>query len=111
LGLRGVGANAIGARLGLHRRRVATVKPVAAPARNLAHREDADPGRMSAALRQQRHRQRARDGRIVLQVELPKAELIELLITAALLNPHADFYSREDLAEGVTRFLELSRNA
>jgi hypothetical protein len=66
---------------------------------------------MSAAARQQRHRERARDGRIVLQVELPRAELIELLITAALLNPHADFYSREDLAEGVARFLELSRNA
>jgi hypothetical protein len=66
---------------------------------------------VGARLRQQRHRQRARDGRIVLQVELSEAETIKLLITAAVLNPHVDFYSRKDLAEGVTRFLELSRNA
>jgi hypothetical protein len=64
-----------------------------------------------AILRQKRHRERERSGRIVLQVELPEAEIVELLITAAVLNPHADFYTRADLAEGVARFLELARHA
>jgi hypothetical protein len=65
----------------------------------------------SALMRQRRHRERAKNGQIVLQIELPEAEIVELLITAALLNPHADFYTREDLADGVARFLELSRHA
>jgi len=67
--------------------------------------------RNGARVRQQRHRAREESGRIVLQVELPEAEIVELLITAALLNPQCDFYTRADLAAGVARFLELARHA
>jgi hypothetical protein len=64
-----------------------------------------------AALRQRLHRARERSGKILLQVELPEAEIIELLVEAGLIDPRAAFYAREDLAEGVERFLSLARHA
>ena len=64
-----------------------------------------------AAQRQRRLRERERSGRIVLSVELPEDETIELLLAAHLLDPHASFYTREDLAAAVERFLSLARDA
>jgi hypothetical protein len=59
------------------------------------------------AARVRRHRQRRRDGRIVLQVELPESETIELLTGAGCLDVRRDYFSRQDIATGIERFLSL----
>jgi hypothetical protein len=61
----------------------------------------------SAAARVRRHRERARDGRIVLQIELPEAEIVELLVEAGCLDVRRDYFSRQDIATGIERFLSL----
>ena len=63
------------------------------------------------ALRKRREREREKNGRILLQVELPEAETIELLVEAGCLDLQRDYFSRQDIAVGVERFLSLARNA
>jgi hypothetical protein len=62
------------------------------------------------AIRQQRHRERERDGRQIVTVETD-GETIELLIEARLLDPHADFHPREKIGTAIERFLILARKA
>jgi hypothetical protein len=66
---------------------------------------------VSSAARQRRLRDRERAGRIVLSVELPEHDTVELLLEAGLLDRRANFYTREDLAAAVERFLLLARDA
>ena len=65
----------------------------------------------SAAIRQRQLRERERVGRIVLSVELPEADTVELLLEAGLLDRRSAFYTREQLAAAVERFLLLARDA
>lgn len=69
----------------------------------------ATPGPLSsaAALRQRRRRERAKNGQIVLQIELPEAEIVELLVAAGCLDVRRDYFSRQDIATGIERFLSL----
>jgi hypothetical protein len=64
----------------------------------------------SAALRQQRHRARENAGRLVVSVEVG-CEVIELLTEARLLDPSADWHSREEIGAALARFLSLARKA
>ena len=63
------------------------------------------------AARQRRHREREKNGRLVVLVEVDAAEVIELLVEARLLDARADFHDRADIAAGIARFLSLSRHA
>jgi hypothetical protein len=65
----------------------------------------------TAADRVKRHRDREKNGRIVLQVELPEAKIVEMLIEAECLDLRRDYFSRQDIATGVERFLSLACNA
>ena len=65
----------------------------------------------TAASRVRRHRQRQKSGRILVQVELPELETLELLIASECLDGRADYFSRQDIAAGIERFLSLARNA
>jgi hypothetical protein len=67
-------------------------------------------GRAGAAERQKRHRQREKDGRLVVPVELD-AEAIETLIEAKVLDGRSDCYGREALAAAVANYLKISRYA
>ena len=110
MGLRGPHANPIGRALGLRPRRVARkprVEPAVNPTQSLsvAGRECADLGPMSPAERQRLHRQRQRNGKLALTVEVNAAEIIELLVEAQLLDPRTAFHGRAELAAGIGRFL------
>jgi hypothetical protein len=65
----------------------------------------------TAALRQRRHRERERDGKLAVTVEVDAREVIELLVEARLLDPRADFHTREDIGAAVAKFLVLARRA
>jgi hypothetical protein len=43
----------------------------------------------------------------VLQIELPEAEIVELLVEAGCLDVRRDYFSRQDIATGIERFLSL----
>ena len=64
----------------------------------------------AAARRMRRFRQRERDGRSCVTIELNPAD-IETLVEARTLDGRADFYDREALARAVMEFLRLSRYA
>lgn len=66
---------------------------------------------MTAAARQRLHREREREGRILLTLELDEAETIELLIEAQLLDPRQDYFTAPVLAEAIGKFLQLARHA
>ena len=63
------------------------------------------------AARQRRHREREKNGKLAVLVEVDAGETIELLVEAGLLDPRRDFHDRADIAAGIARFLSLSRHA
>jgi hypothetical protein len=89
------------------------VEPVVTLTRDLpvAGRECVDLGPMSPAARQRLHRQRQRNGKLALTVEVDTAEVIELLVEAQLLDPRAAFHGRAEIAAGIGRFLSLCCHA
>jgi hypothetical protein len=62
-------------------------------------------------LRQRRHREREKAGKLALTVEVDAGQVIELLIESGLLDRRAAVHDRADIAAGITRFLELIRHA
>lgn len=65
----------------------------------------------AAALRQQRYREREREGKIMVTIQVDAAEIIELLVESNLLDPRRDYFPRSDIAAGIERFLILARDA
>jgi hypothetical protein len=71
----------------------------------------ATPGPMSsAAARVRRHRERQKNGRLVVMVELDASDL-ETLVEAQLLDGRADCCNREAIAMAIRNYLQISRNA
>jgi hypothetical protein len=64
----------------------------------------------TAAARMRKSRERERDGRCCVTIELGSDD-IELLIEARVLDARRDFYDRETLAHAVIEFLRLARCA
>jgi hypothetical protein len=103
VGLRGLHANPIGRKLKPRPRRMPKPRVVSAVV---------SPGPIvGARLRQQRHRQREKNGQLALTVEVNAAEIIELLVEAQLLDPHPAFHGRAEIAAGIGRFLSLCCHA
>lgn len=65
---------------------------------------------MSSAARQRVYRQRERDGKLVVPVELDESD-VKLLVEAKVLDGRRDHHSREDLAQAVSNYLKISRYA
>jgi hypothetical protein len=64
----------------------------------------------SAAIRVRRHRERQKNGRLVVMVELDASDL-ETLVEAQLLDGRADCFNREAIAMAIRNYLQISRNA
>jgi hypothetical protein len=60
----------------------------------------------TAALRQQRHRRREREGKIPLCIEVDEVRLTELLVQAKLLSPLVD-HGRSEIEAATEKLLEL----
>ena len=60
---------------------------------------------MTAALRQRRHRDRDRDGKIVLHVEVDHVALYEVLLAAGFINGNGD--DRAALTAGLQRAVDI----
>jgi hypothetical protein len=58
----------------------------------------------AAALRQQRHRRREREGKIPLMVEVDEAKIVEVLVAAKLIDPMAD-HAKAEIEAAVERLL------
>jgi hypothetical protein len=95
VGLRGPGAHPLSAKRRFWKSRV---EPVATP------------GPMSAAARVRRHRERQKNGQLVVMVELDAADL-EVLIEARLLDGRSNCFNREAIATAVRNYLRISRHA
>jgi hypothetical protein len=67
-------------------------------------------GAMSQTARNRLYRQRQRDGRLVISVELDGDD-IEMLCAAQLLDARADFFDRATIATALRRYLSMSRHA
>jgi hypothetical protein len=67
-------------------------------------------GAMTQAARKRLYRQRQRDGRLVISIELDGDD-IEMLCAAQLLDARADFFDRATIATALRRYLSMSRHA
>jgi hypothetical protein len=99
LGLRGIHASPMGAKLRLERRGWQRPSELVTAS-----------GAMSQTARNRLFRQRQREGRLVVSVEL-NGDDIEMLVAAQLLDPRADFFDRQTIATAVRNYLQISRNA
>jgi hypothetical protein len=62
-------------------------------------------------VRQRRHRAREKSGKVAIQVEVDAAAVIELLVEAKCLDMRRDYFSRQDIAAGIERFLSSCSHA
>ena len=62
-----------------------------------------------AAARQRRCRERKRDGRLVVMLELDSDDL-EVLVEARLLDTRSDCFNREAIATAVRKYLQKNRD-
>ena len=80
------------------------------PIESVAARPVAVPSTTSAAVRVRRHRERQKNGQLVVMVELDGDDL-KVLIEARLLDPRGDCHTREAIATAVRSYLQISRHA
>jgi hypothetical protein len=95
VGLRGINASPVGARLRL--RRTGWRQPVQLVAPS---------GAMTPTARSRRHRERRAAGRLVLSIELDEVSTVEMLCEAHLLDRQRD-HSRGDISRALVELIEF----